>query len=207
MVNKLALFIAVFYLVFICLDIAGAKICYQCDDKNPSSKLKIFGEKITKCNGVPFEKYASKTSRAFGAAVLTCYTRFNESGVVIKRGAYGLGETYDKNFKCRDRFHVCCRTAFCNKHVKAPCPPPAKISAKKEVKACYQCKGAEGCKPEKLDGSEIRTSGAFGGKNLYCYTKFDPKTGIAVARGGFGFEEGEVVTVRIIDTRKFEIIK
>lgn len=52
------------------------------------------------------------------------FKRFNETGHVIKRGAYGLGETYDKNFKCRDRFHVCCRTAFCNKHNKAPCPPP-----------------------------------------------------------------------------------
>ncbi|CAF1284436.1 unnamed protein product [Adineta steineri] len=171
------------------LQVACAKICYQCDDKNPSSKLKFIGEKITKCNGVPFEKYATKTSRAFGAAVLTCYTKFNETGGIVKRGAFGLGETYDKNFKCRDRFHVCCRTAFCNKHAKAPCPPTPKATTKKEVKACYQCKGAENCKPEKLDGSEIRTSGAFGGKNLYCFTKFDPKTGIAVARGGFGFGE------------------
>ena len=56
------------------LELTGAKICYQCDDKNPSSKLKFYGEKITKCDGVPFEKYATKTSRAFGAAVLTCYT-------------------------------------------------------------------------------------------------------------------------------------
>jgi len=56
------------------LDVSGAKICYQCDDKNPSTKFKLIGEKITKCNGVPFEKYASKTSKAFGAAVLTCYT-------------------------------------------------------------------------------------------------------------------------------------
>ena len=46
----------------------------------------------------------------------------------------------------------------------------AKVTPKKEVKACYQCKGAEACKPEKLDGAEIRTSGAFGAKNLYCYT-------------------------------------
>ena len=46
----------------------------------------------------------------------------------------------------------------------------AKVTPKQEVKACYKCKGAENCKPEKLDGSEIRTSGAFGGKNLYCYT-------------------------------------
>ena len=152
--------------------------------------------------------------------------RFNESGAVIKRGAFGLGESYDKNFKCRDRFHVCCRKPFCNKDTTAPCPPPgkfpqfnivrmsilssstiAKITTKKEVKACYQCKGQEACKPEKLTGSEIRTSGAFGGKNLYCYTvsftglydrssftlfrlqKFDPASGAAVARGGFGFGE------------------
>lgn len=46
----------------------------------------------------------------------------------------------------------------------------AKITEKKEVKACYKCKGAENCTPEKLPGSELRTSGAFGGKNLYCYT-------------------------------------
>jgi hypothetical protein len=56
------------------LDARGAKICYQCDDKNPSSKLKIIGEKITKCNGVAFDKYATKTSKAGGASVLTCYT-------------------------------------------------------------------------------------------------------------------------------------
>jgi len=55
-------------------DVSGAKICYQCDDINPSTKFKLIGEKITKCNGVPFEKYASKTSKAFGAAVLTCFT-------------------------------------------------------------------------------------------------------------------------------------
>ncbi|CAF3710705.1 unnamed protein product [Rotaria sp. Silwood1] len=164
-------------------------ICYQCDDINPSSKLKFYGEKITRCTGVPFEKYASKTSKAFGANVLTCFTRFNASGHVIKRGAFGLGETYDKNFKCRDRFHICCRKAFCNKHTQSPCPPPEKITSKKAVKACYQCKGSEACKAEKLEGSEIRTSGAWGGKNLYCYTKFDPKTGVAVARGGFGFGE------------------
>jgi hypothetical protein len=46
----------------------------------------------------------------------------------------------------------------------------AKVTPKNEVKACFQCKNAESCKPEKLDGSEIRTSGAFGGKNLYCFT-------------------------------------
>jgi hypothetical protein len=56
------------------LNFSEAKICYQCDDKNPSSKLKFYGEKITKCAGVPFDKYASKTSKAFGAAVLTCFT-------------------------------------------------------------------------------------------------------------------------------------
>ena len=88
----------------------------------------------------------------------------------------------------------------------------AKATPKQEVKACYTCKNADSCKPDKLTGSEIRTSGAFGGKNLYCYTvrlersdsfvdecapffifsvvqKFDPKTGVAVARGGFGFGE------------------
>jgi hypothetical protein len=79
--------------------------------------------------------------------------------------------------------------------MKAPCPPPCKDSScqllfclsmmmirfhsieyvaeptpKKEVKACFQCKGADACQPDKLDGSEIRTSGAFGGSNLYCYT-------------------------------------
>lgn len=46
----------------------------------------------------------------------------------------------------------------------------ATITRKAEVKACHTCKGAEACKPEKLTNSEIRTSGAFGGKNLYCYT-------------------------------------
>jgi hypothetical protein len=117
--------------------------------------------------------------------------KFDELGRVVKRDAYGLGETFDKNFKCRDRYHTCCRTAFCNKQTTSPCPPPgkfffydhivfkekkilfcfiAKATPKKEVKACYQCKGADACKPEKLQGSEIRTSGAFGGKNLYCYT-------------------------------------
>ncbi len=112
--------------------------------------------------------------------------RFNESGVAVKRSAYGLGETFDKNFKCRDRYHICCRGAFCNKHTKAPCPPPckcllfrrikefimfiAKPTPKKEVKACYQCEGAHACRPEKLEGAEIRTSSAFGAKNLYCYT-------------------------------------
>jgi hypothetical protein len=56
------------------LEFSSAKICYQCDEKNPSSKLKFIGEKITKCSGTPFEKYATKTSKAFGAAVLTCFT-------------------------------------------------------------------------------------------------------------------------------------
>jgi hypothetical protein len=65
-------------------DVSGAKICYQCDDKNPSTKFKLIGEKITKCNGVPFEKYASKTSKAFGAAVLTCFT------VILKFWLYSL---------------------------------------------------------------------------------------------------------------------
>lgn len=46
----------------------------------------------------------------------------------------------------------------------------AEITEKKEVKACFQCKGADACRPERLDGSEIRTSGAFGASNLYCYT-------------------------------------
>lgn len=63
-----------FSVALVQLDFCQGKICYQCDDKNPSSKLKFIGEKITRCNGVPFEKYATKTSRAFGAAVLTCYT-------------------------------------------------------------------------------------------------------------------------------------
>lgn len=56
------------------VDANGAKICYQCDELHPSSKWKFWGEKITKCSGVPFEKFATKTSKAFGAAVLTCYT-------------------------------------------------------------------------------------------------------------------------------------
>lgn len=166
-----------------------AKICYQCDDLNPSSRFKFWGEKITRCNGVPFEKYATKTSRAFGAAVLTCYTKFNESGAVIKRGAYGFGETFDKNFKCRDRFHTCCRTPLCNKQTTAPCPPSPRVTEKKEVKACYSCKGSDACRPENLKLSDIRTSGAFGASNLYCYTKFDPKTGVAIARGAFGLGE------------------
>ncbi|CAF1019519.1 unnamed protein product [Rotaria sp. Silwood1] len=183
MVSKLIFLTIIFYIALIQLDLSEGKICYRCDELHPSGKFKFWGEKITKCSGVPFDKYATKTSRAFGAAVLTCYTKFNESGAVIKRDAYGLGETFDKNVKCRDRFHTCCRTPFCNKHMKAPCPPPEKITPEREVKACYQCKGEEQCRPQNLEGSEIRTSGAFGAKNLYCYTKFDPKTGIPVARG------------------------
>ena len=46
----------------------------------------------------------------------------------------------------------------------------AEITEKKEVKACYQCKGADACRPERLDGSEIRTSSLLGASNLYCYT-------------------------------------
>jgi hypothetical protein len=64
----------IFVVIAVHLGSSAAKICYQCDEKNPSTKLKFWGEKITKCSGVPFEKYATKTSRAFGAAVLTCYT-------------------------------------------------------------------------------------------------------------------------------------
>ena len=46
----------------------------------------------------------------------------------------------------------------------------AQATPKQEVKACYQCKGEDACRPERLSGSEIRTSGAFGAKNLYCFT-------------------------------------
>ena len=46
----------------------------------------------------------------------------------------------------------------------------AQTTPKQEVKACHQCKGEEACRPERLSGSEIRTSGAFGAKNLYCFT-------------------------------------
>jgi len=179
----------VFCLAGIRLGSGEAKICYQCDELHPSSRWKFWGEKITKCSGVPFEKYATKTSKALGSAVLTCYTKFDNNGKVIKRAAYGLGETYDKNFKCRDRYHLCCRSSFCNKHATSPCPPTPGQEHKEEVKACYQCKGVENCRPEKLDGTEIRTSAVLGAKNLYCYTKFDPKTGRAIARGGFGFGE------------------
>ncbi|CAF0803100.1 unnamed protein product [Adineta ricciae] len=189
MTSKLLLFAAFVCLISIQLGLIEAKICYQCDDKNPSKWWKFWGEKITKCNGVPFQKYASKTSKAFGADVLTCYTKFDEAGNVIKRGAYGFGETFDKNFKCQDRFHICCKGPFCNKHVKAPCPPLPNATQKKEVKACYECNGAEACRPQRLGSAEVRTSSIFGASNLYCYTKFDPKTGVAIARGGFGFGE------------------
>jgi len=56
------------------LKVDGSKICYQCDQKHPSSWWKFWGEKITRCHGIPFEKYATKTSKAFGTSVLTCYT-------------------------------------------------------------------------------------------------------------------------------------
>ncbi len=56
------------------LNVDGSKICYQCDQKHPSSWWKFWGEKITRCHGIPFGKYATKTSKAFGTAVLTCYT-------------------------------------------------------------------------------------------------------------------------------------
>lgn len=188
MIAKILLTTIIFYSLIL-LGIDGAKICYQCDEKNPSSRFKFWGEKITRCSDTPFEKYATKTSTAFGTSVLTCYTKFDATGAVIKRDAYGLGETFDKKYKCRDRYHTCCRSNFCNKHSQPPCPPPADAQPKQEVKACYQCNGPEACRPEKLDGTEIRTSGAFGGKNLYCYTKFHPKTGVAIARGAFGFGE------------------
>ncbi|CAF2647316.1 unnamed protein product [Rotaria sp. Silwood2] len=188
MESKLLL-VLIFYLTVAKLNVNGSKICYQCDQKNPSSWWKFWGEKITRCNGIPFEKYATRTSKAFGAGVLTCYTKFDEAGAVIKRGAYGFGESFDKTFKCQDRFHTCCEGDLCNKDTQAPCPPPPKVTPKQEVKACYQCKGFDACRPERLEKTEIRTSAIFGAKNLYCYTKFDPKTGHAIARGGFGFGE------------------
>jgi hypothetical protein len=55
-------------------NVDGSKICYQCDDKHPSPWWKFWGEKISRCKRISFEKYATKTSKAFGAAVLTCYT-------------------------------------------------------------------------------------------------------------------------------------
>lgn len=63
-----------FIVSVIALNVSGSKICYQCDDKKPSPWWKFWGEKITKCKGHPFEKYATTTSAAFGASVLTCYT-------------------------------------------------------------------------------------------------------------------------------------
>jgi len=189
METKLVLVALIFYLSVIKLNVNGSKICYQCDEKKPRPWWKFWAEKLTKCNGVPLEKYVTKTSKAFGASVLTCYTKFDETGAVIKRGAYGLGEVFDKTVKCEDRFHTCCEVELCNKDTHAPCPPPPKTTPKNEVKACYECNGADACRPHRLGGSQIRTSAAFGAKNLYCYTKFDPRTGVAVARGGFGFAE------------------
>ncbi|CAF0793187.1 unnamed protein product [Didymodactylos carnosus] len=171
----------------ICSGIHGSKICYRCDNKNPSSSWKLIGEKITKCDGVPFENYATKTSKALGAQVLTCFTEFDASGKIVKRGAYDLGEVINKNFKCNDRFHICCEKAFCNTDMVAPCPPAERVTEKKEVKACYQCKGAANCETEKLSGSDVRVSAALGGSTLYCYSKFDDKTGKVVERGGFGY--------------------
>jgi hypothetical protein len=49
--------------------------------------------------------------------------KFDETGAVIKRGAYGFGEVFDKTVKCEDRFHTCCDGDLCNKDTKAPCPP------------------------------------------------------------------------------------
>lgn len=190
MVSKLLLLLAVFCVAVVRhVSAADAKICYQCDELHPSSKWKFWGEKITKCSNIPFEKYATKTSKAFGSAVLTCYTKFNDQGQVIKRGAYGFGEVFDKTVKCRDRYHLCCRSSLCNRHTISPCPPPPKTEPKNEVKACYECKGVENCQADRLPGGSIRTSSVLGASNLYCYTKFDPKTGNAIARGGFGFGE------------------
>jgi hypothetical protein len=99
MTSQLVFFFAIFYRKYRCLlakplrisiaavtvlqnGLSGAKICYQCDDLHPSGKWKFWGEKITRCSGIPLEKYATKTSRAFGAAVLTCYT----VGLLISHG-------------------------------------------------------------------------------------------------------------------------
>lgn len=46
----------------------------------------------------------------------------------------------------------------------------AKATPKQEVKACYECKGVEACRPRRLSESSIRTSAVFGASNLYCYT-------------------------------------
>ncbi|CAF1131904.1 unnamed protein product, partial [Didymodactylos carnosus] len=96
--------------------------------------------------------------------------KFDPAGAVIKRGAYGFGETYDKTVKCGDRYHVCCEGDLCNKDTEPPCPPESKVTQEKEVKACYQCKGADACEPDRLEGAQIRTSAVLGAKNLYCYT-------------------------------------
>jgi len=45
-----------------------------------------------------------------------------------------------------------------------------RITAKGDVKACYECKGVDACRPERLQNSEIRTSSVLGAKNLHCYT-------------------------------------
>ena len=68
------LFENLFAVTVIQFNVDGSKICYQCDDKHPSPWWKFWGEKISRCKGISFEKYATKTSKAFGAAVLTCYT-------------------------------------------------------------------------------------------------------------------------------------
>ncbi len=117
--------------------------------------------------------------------------KFNDKGEVIKRGAYGFGEAFDKNFKCRDRYHICCRASLCNKQTTAPCPPTRKYlffssivlevkknfscflasqTEKHEVKACHECKGVEKCRPENLGSGDIRTSAVLGASNLYCFT-------------------------------------
>jgi len=183
------LFALIFYVTVVQLNVHGSKICYQCDQKHPSPWWKFWGEKITRCNGIPFEKYATKTSKAFGAAVLTCYTKFDEAGNVLKRNAYGFGEVFDKTVKCEDRFHACCETDLCNKDNEPPCPPAPQATPKEEVKACYECTGVDACRPERLGSAHVRTSAVLGAKNLYCYTKFDQRTGVPVARGGFGFGE------------------
>lgn len=63
----------IFTVTVLQLNVDGSKICYQCDQKNPAPWWK-FWSKLTRCNGIPFEKYTTKTSKAFGAGVLTCYT-------------------------------------------------------------------------------------------------------------------------------------
>ncbi|CAF0896508.1 unnamed protein product [Adineta steineri] len=189
MVSKLLLVLIV-CLTVVKLQVDASKICYKCDEKHARPWWKFWAEKVTKCQGVPAEKYKTRTSAALGASVLTCYTKFDDAGAVIKRDAYGFGETFDKTVKCSDRYHTCCEEELCNKDTQAPCPPTPKATPQKEVKACYECKGYDACRPERLhQGAEIRTSSVLGAKNLYCFTKFDPKTGHAIARGGFGFGE------------------